>query len=76
MQNAEQCKQDMTAVQTAADNIRTAINEVTPLLTNTWVGRSADDWATDFRGRMARVTGILDECPGQERWMILKATDE
>ncbi|WP_031524866.1 hypothetical protein [Streptomyces sp. NRRL F-5123] len=76
MKNAEQCKQDMAAVQTAADNIRTAINDVTPFLVNTWVGSEADAWATDFRGRMARLTGILDECPGQERWMILKATNE
>ncbi|MFI0901670.1 hypothetical protein [Streptomyces sp. NPDC020983] len=76
MKNVDQCKQDMAVAQTAADSIRTALNNVAPLLVNTWVGATADAWADDFRGRMARVTGALDECSGQERWMILKATNE
>lgn len=67
------CKQDMAAIETAAQNIREALTKVNQLMTNTWVGTAADTWGTDFHGRMARLTSLLSAFPPEERRLIDKA---
>ena len=71
--NVEDCKKDMAAITTAEDDIRTAIGKVNQLMTNTWVGAAADKWGSDFHGRMAKLTKLLDQFTAEQLRLIGKA---
>ena len=71
--DAEQCRTDMKAVQTAADEITKTIDNVTPYLVDTWDGAAADKWIEDFRGRMDALTTLFSLFPEEEQRFIEQA---
>jgi hypothetical protein len=64
----------MSKIETAVGNIRAALRKVTDLMGDkTWVGDSADRWATDFNGRMGALGRLFDSYPPEEDRLIAKA---
>jgi hypothetical protein len=61
---------DMSAVQTASQQISDAVGKVTKVLAgNPWVGTAADQWAQEFNGWSGAVLRLLGDIDTEQRLM-------
>ncbi|MEU8586871.1 hypothetical protein AB0C59_07650 [Streptomyces sp. NPDC048664] len=68
------CRQDMNKIETSVSSIRAAITAVNNLIgCETWVGSVADQWGTDFQGRMGALGKLFDSYPPEENRLVAKA---
>lgn len=68
------CRTDMEKIESDVSAIRTALRKVHEVMgAKTWVGTSADNWATDFNGRMSSLSRLFDSFPAEEQLLIAKA---
>ncbi len=67
------CRQDMNAIESAANEIRTAIRNVESMMPKTWIGKKADQWCADHNGRMQRLKTLFDSFPAEENLLVEKA---
>jgi len=64
----------METIETAVSDVRAALKKVHDVMgAKTWVGPSADSWATDFNGRMSSLSRLFDSFPAEEQRLIAKA---
>ncbi|MFG3286077.1 hypothetical protein [Streptomyces sp. NPDC048111] len=70
------CRQDMNAIESAANEIRTAIRNVESMMPKTWIGKKADNWRTDHDGRMKRLKTLFDSFPAEENRLVEKARQD
>ncbi|WP_433889381.1 hypothetical protein [Streptomyces sp. CA-111067] len=68
------CRTDMGKIESDVSDIRTAIKKVHDVMgAKTWVGATADMWASDFNGRMTSLSRLFDSFPAEEQRLIAKA---
>jgi len=71
------CRQDMDTIEDSVRAIRAAVKKVTDLMgAATWVGTSADQWGSDFGGRMGALGRLFDSYPPEEQRLIAKAQQD
>lgn len=64
----------MEKIETDVSEIRTAMRKVQDVMgAKTWVGATADTWASDFDGRMTALGRLFDSFPAEEQRLIAKA---
>ncbi|KIZ15426.1 hypothetical protein [Streptomyces natalensis] len=68
------CRKDMASVNKSVSSIMDAMEAVDKALPYTWVGRDADNWRTEYNGRMGQLTALLlMALPPEEARLIEKA---
>lgn len=68
------CQTDMEAIEAEVSDIRGVIKRVHAVMgAKTWVGAPADKWASDFNGRMAALSRLMDTFPDEEKRLVAKA---
>lgn len=68
------CQTDMESIETEVSDVGGAITRVRAVMgAGTWVGAAADQWATDFNGRMKALSRLFDSFPDEERRLVAKA---
>ncbi|MEV6009572.1 hypothetical protein AB0M29_22510 [Streptomyces sp. NPDC051976] len=68
------CRTDMEKIEADVSDVRAALKKVHDVMgAKTWVGATADAWATDFDGRMISLNRLFDSFPAEEQALIAKA---
>lgn len=64
----------MEKIESDVSDVRTALKKVHDVMgAKTWVGATADTWASDFDGRMTSLGRLFDDFPAEEQRLISKA---
>ncbi|MFJ2735665.1 MULTISPECIES: hypothetical protein [unclassified Streptomyces] len=63
----------MNAIESAVNNIRTAMTNVENMMPKTWIGKKADNWRAEHEGRMKRLRTLFDSFPAEENQLVEKA---
>jgi hypothetical protein len=68
------CRSDMDDVNKSVRVIVDAINQVNSMLPHTWVGKDADNWCTDYNGRIGQLNALFSMyLPPEETRLMEKA---
>ncbi|MFJ3304801.1 hypothetical protein ACIPSA_17080 [Streptomyces sp. NPDC086549] len=68
------CRNDMNDVNKSVQAIQDAIKQVNGMLPHTWVGKDADNWCTEYNGRIGQLNALFSmNLPPEETRLIEKA---
>lgn len=65
---------DMSSVNAAIGRVQDAISAVRRAMgPHVWMGREADDWWTDYSGRLQKLSTMLDQARAEQPRLLTQA---